>query len=374
MKSMNRRTALSRIGMLTSLGTGVRWDKLSYVTDRDKKRRVLAYRHQNHDEMKNGASPEREPVFYEIPRSDWVNIEATHNASKGLNKRFSDPQISFGVERDATSHVNQAITANWITTEKADGSERSPDLPFKQFKDKVPNQAKGKVSDNKSEETVENIPIKINKETQTEQGLYNSKYRPVPGGCQMSGGGSTCTLAAPAYDQDSFEYVHTTAAHCINRTNGTVVHQDAKFKSNSKIGESEKYTPYGDGDAATIKLNDTNETFKIAGKNGDYDYPVRGSLSNDRLKDMAYSDLLITKQGRTTGRDTVEVLEFRSKATRDMVVIDYVTEGGDSGGPYYEIDYNSEAYIGAIHKGRNSDGKAIGTTAQHAEEYLNITF
>jgi len=44
--------------------------------------RIMGYNLKNFEEVKNGAQPNREPIYYKIPRDRWKRIDAAHDARR----------------------------------------------------------------------------------------------------------------------------------------------------------------------------------------------------------------------------------------------------------------------------------------------------
>jgi len=65
-------------------------DTMADLIDDPKKEvpRVAAFVHTNHEQVEQGAAPERVPIYYKIPRDVWARIEGAHNARQRIEKMF----------------------------------------------------------------------------------------------------------------------------------------------------------------------------------------------------------------------------------------------------------------------------------------------
>lgn len=270
--------------------------------------------------------------------------------------------------------------------------DQNPKRPTKEeLREVIPAYISGSVTygdKQKKTETIESIPIQINEVTRKEQGYTDSyfdhNYRPVPGGCEaaakvLDGEDDGWTIGTPAVDLDTYSHVWVTAGHCINRQSNNSTYQNSSDSSHY-VGDSKDYIPYEEGDAGTIDVTDSgvDATWQIASEDSDseeYDWDIVGIVSNSRIQDMATTGEYSRFQGRRTGRDHCEVLDYFIADWEDnegpTVKLDHYSKGGDSGCPYYELDSDG-AYIMGIHAWGLEDN-AAGNTIQYIENQLNIS-
>lgn len=86
--SMGRRgfiTALTSLGITGQAAGSLTAEKLEKLTSNPRKEvpRIKYYKHTNHDKVEKGIEPpNREPVYYTIPRDQWVRTKTAINAGK----------------------------------------------------------------------------------------------------------------------------------------------------------------------------------------------------------------------------------------------------------------------------------------------------
>jgi hypothetical protein len=286
--------------------------------------------------------------------------------------------VSFGIRHNSASKTGLVVTVNW-TKEKRPNGERTPSKSFEELKRDVPKTADGVAEDGDKQEFIEEIPVTVSKRTQRPEAAYYQDYNPVPGGCQIQNASNSnyCTLTAPAYNFDRNEDVLITAGHCVSWSKGTTIYQP--LSTYQKLGESTDFASTNNKlDVGELKRFGHDAKYRLASKSSGYDYYILGILSINHLKDMAYYGQYLTLQGRTSGRVGARVLEVTSDER--WVIMDYETSGGDSGGPWFDIQNTDEAYIAGVHNGtidHDGDGsydEAYASTAVKAEEALNIQF
>lgn len=163
------------------------------------------------------------------------------------------------------------------------------------------------------------------------------------------------TNATPAYDSVNNEQVWVTAGHTFGRESDEAIYQNSSDSSHL-IGYSTRATPDGEGDAGLIDagVDATSATWYIASEDTDseeYDWEIQGITPNSRIKDVVAANELSRFQGRHTGRSHPEVLDYFVpdwNGNSPTVEIDHDSEGGDSGGAYYELDSDG-AYVIGVH-------------------------
>lgn len=400
-RASTRRTALKQISSTTILvaggltgaasATGTSSDENSEI------RRLKYYKHTNHKKVENGIEPpKRKPVYYTIPLSQWIKTQTALNGARKICEELSssdvdtgDPKSNKSIKVGITNRVNDADVGVIVELTEdidrpAEGKADGPEIS--KVKQSLPRNVSAEVSygkKNRKTARKEKIPVKIaevkRKENGTNDSYFDHTYRPVLGGCEMNDVVSEVqdgwTNATPAYDQDKAKHCWVTAGHCVDRTTGNSIYQnstEANF-----IGDSTDYIPYGEGDAATINAY-VDATWRIASEDTDseeYDWDIVGIASNSRIQDMVAANELARFQGRRTGRDHCEVTDYFIADWDDndgpTVKLDHDSEGGDSGGAYYELDSDGAYMIGVHAWGTGT--KSNGNTMEYIENKLNIS-
>lgn len=363
--------SLATLGISSSALEFMSQEALADVTDnpKDEVPRLFGVRTTNRKEFLNGNSPlKREPKYYTIPRDQWIRTETAFNAAKRLRKKFEDEDgIRVGVQTNPSRRGNPdlEVSVTHRTVEGPLGRKYQPKINFEELEDRLPSKAKGAVGQGKYKTTRDQIPVVTKKKTLKEQAHYDSKYRGVPGGCQIRiGNGSTGTVTTPALDRNRNEQTLVTAGHVVKGGSADVVNQPWS----DKIGSGGRGWVNGTRDCATISLDSsTNNRYKLASYYGDYQPEiVVGTLSRDRINDMASSAAYLTAQGRTTGTQTSYITEVDYYD----IEISYNLDSGDSGGPYYVYD-GDYIYIAGVHAwgiGNNSRGNRMSIV----ENWLDV--
>jgi hypothetical protein len=366
---------LSTLGVSAAALNHMTKDALAELTDDPSQEvpRLKGMRHTNHEAIVNGTEPpELEPIYYTIPRDEFVRIETRYDAARKIRKRVgNDPQIHVGVRRQQD---NLIVNVTHETVQRHDGDVDEPKLTFSELRESLPDYTHGKVSVGNKEYEVEDIRVRAVETRSVEDDYFDADYESdVPGGCKaMDDGG--WTIGHPAYDDDRNEYVWTTASHCVERSSNVGVYQPDDSENDNYIGVSDKYTEAGNGDAATIIQNSAEEPhYYYADYWGGYeDWPIYGTRSTEYLKDMAANGETVYKQGKTTGRLEGAVLEVRNDGM--FVLIDCDRSGGDSGGPYFDVNDYGNAYAVGIHnRAGDTDTESKGTTMEYTNNTHNLS-
>lgn len=334
--------------------------------------RLKGTRHTNHEAVVNRAEPpELEPVYYTIPRDEFIRIESRYNAARGIRKKIgNDPQIHVGVRRQGGDLI---INVSHETIQRRDGTINKPRTAFSELNETLPEYVDGNVSIGERNYEVENIRVRAVETHSVEDNdnYFDTDYETdVPGGCKAEGS----TLGHPAYDDDREEFIWTTASHCVGRSSNEAMYQPDDSDSLNYIGVSDKYTEAGNGDVATLIQNSGEEPYyDYAGYGGGYaDWSIHGTRSAEYLKDMAANGENVYKQGMKTGRLEGSVLEVRNDGM--FVVIDCDRTGGDSGGPYVDVNQYGYAYAVGIHsRPGDTDTESLGTTMEYTNNTFNLS-
>ncbi|WP_459191855.1 hypothetical protein [Halosimplex sp. J119] len=108
-----------------------------YLQSSDSVRYVKAWRHSNHEEVENGSSPEREPVYGIMSFETWGRIQCSSTAADGvwtvLKERTTDSLDGVHTGSD-TSDDQIQITVMRTTTIGRDGTvEAEPSIPLERL-------------------------------------------------------------------------------------------------------------------------------------------------------------------------------------------------------------------------------------------------
>jgi len=341
---------------------------------------LFGYQYKDKNPPESGQDVDREPVFFSIPRDQWVRTECANAAAQRLEKQFEKEGYSFGVSSLDDQPCVVAKHINYVGSQNK-GTNKS----FDQFESDVPYTVDQSITRHGEEYSVENIPVRRRKEKCETQGNYfTSEYRPVPGGCEAGTGadgdaGGGWTIGHPARDSDNLDMVLVTASHCIDRTDDKEVYQPSEDEDDL-IGKSDAYTQAGNGDVATIKMaDDVDNHYDIATYGGDTaDWTVVGTVSRSALDNMAANNDMAYQQGRRTGRDDGPIVDHFDKNADSgpKVRIACDTDGGDSGGPYFMLDEDDDAWRIGIHAWSSSteddEPAGSGNTFYYAESELDV--
>ena len=182
--------SLASLGVSGQAAATLTSEELKELTENPKRDvpQIKYYKHINHEKVVNGEEPpEREPVYYTIPRDRWVRINTTVNAVKqignkyfasggstgtvfpseniqiGITNRVSDR--SLGVVVQKVEYVDR--NGNKLTGQDGTGPIQ-PD--FQKLKETIPTTTSGTVSYDGKTETRRSIPVKVQKSVRKEQG------------------------------------------------------------------------------------------------------------------------------------------------------------------------------------------------------------
>jgi hypothetical protein len=417
LRSGGRRQFLKTLSTLGLSGSALQYmsqDALAELTDnpKDEVPRLEALHHTNHEAVVAGEEkPEREPVYYTIPRAEWARTEAAHNASQRLfsriHRRFGtsctgDRGLGYVTtavaDRVNGHHREKSIVARHVTF---NGDE--PQVDVDRLREATPAKMSGSVGQKNYEETVEGIPVTVEKEDFSTMGGGNENYydydysgQGTPCGAQVEVkyGGETAdeeeihfgTVACPGWHDDHGS-VMLTAAHVVDDNfegyeNEDIYNPDHPDDPNYPGGtrgntlkkewtSSDTNCGNRSNDSAIAKFDD-GYSYKFAADDGSYNtgWEVYGTLGWDNIGDGAS----LTKQGARTG------VNYGSTSCVDsnynVFEIDATSGGGDSGGPiftetYYEGNTSFKSVAGIVSYG----GSGV-TGAPHignAESAMNVS-
>lgn len=350
--------------------------------------RLFGYQHTNHDELgSDDVRPEREPLYYTIPREKWAVVESAHDARQRVSERLrSLPSAAKVGVRTRTSgqRRRKEVVVEHVTRVTPSGRVISPSASFEQFeervKDTLPDSIDGVAGrETDAATTVSDIPITVEKRRITQELYYDYEYRNygAPSGCVIRNpSGAAGTLGTLAYDNDIGANVMVTAAHVLRDDDGNSyndVYQNTDGVSSDHLGNvnQKKIIGHGDFDVGVIDDLDIDGHYGFAKDSSDsYQGPmINGSMSKTTLKDHeGDSSYALKKQGARTARtsgyvDTVYDTDFRTTIS---------TKKGDSGSPVFRTSSTDRAYIGGIHGG-SANGYGYHTVMESVENEFNLT-
>lgn len=393
---MGRRRFLSTLS-----GLGVSATALSYITKdalakttsdvTEEVPYVKLLRHTNHEEVKRGAVPQREPVWDTIPRSKWVRVESAHDGARKidemLDRRFSSGRIAVGVTSRNGDTYQKEISVKYTTVEHADGTTSSPPVSFSEVENVLPDTVSGQAGEGQNAETVQGIPVTISRQRKVEQSCTGNVYNEdqgseIPGGTRIGDSGSNGTAGVAATrDQDGVN-VMVSCGHVLD--NSSHFHQPGDQKSDEDL-DVVTYDNSDSNDNGYAQAYDS-ETFireLASDSGGTKDATVKGVISWETIKynegDSTYE---VKKQGNRTGTTSGHIVETVEKASGERNLWTSADCGkGDSGGPIFRRVQQSgtdEIYMVAIQAwGRGSDSCPLpesgGNSMEYIEDHLALT-
>lgn len=343
--------------------------------------RLRGFIHTNPDEIKNGAPPDREPIYYTIPRDKWVEVESARDAQKQIESLdfIQKSGVMVGVSTVTQNRRRRkAVVIKYPIEEYPWDGEYTPDIQFDALRQQLPTTIDGIAGRGTDYAVkVENIPVIVEKIYPKLELTYDRKYRPVPSGCAWrTEAGNACTIGTPVYDNDASEYRLVTASHCFYNY-GTKCYQPRESADNSYIGPRDpdkidfRHDPLFDAAVINVNHQVTDTYHRFADEGGGYRGDIDGSMSEDRLRDIEGTSQQLSKQGIKTEITSGEVTYVSSSAFHTNA-----NHGqGDSGGPHYETFYddNFNRYItniAGIHRGGDTDAQA--TQMENIEGRWNL--
>lgn len=392
---------LASLGVTGGALTGAAQDAIANLDydPEDEVLRVGGWKHTNHAEVKDGAFPEREPMFYTISREKWARVETARNAAttleRELKQRFDPRTVTVGVHMIPDDGGRRGIRVEHVSVEYPNGNLRRPETPFEEFRKAVPTKVSGVAGAGTEHETrIDDIPVVVVQVTEKLQAgeCYGHKYDVVPGVCyfqtdSFNGRISQGTIATPAKTNDDNSPVLVTAGHNFDGDDDGnwdpefgELHQPERGLNHSQnfVGFLDQGHNEPDVDWATVGIDSSRGVeFDMAEQDGGYkDHEIQGIRSHTWLDDHMDANLKV--QGATT---CTEVASPESLGATWVELHDVIeTKEGDSGGPYYhtQTEHTSDgfeitaAYVAAVHRG-TPDDRSKGTLMETVEFAAGIT-
>lgn len=332
--------------------------------------RLKGHKHTNHQELVEAAKrgkavePELEPVYYTIPRDEWIASVAPWKAAKELENSADFIKNDDFIKAGVTSRVSgqrreRVVVLTRIRLGQEEAPDKAPKAELEQIREEAPTQVDTTVGEGDHSKLVKDIPV-IVKEKKIEQYdvNYNYEYRPVPGGCQewVEGAEGFTTLGTPVYDRGTSDNQWLTAGH-----NGSP-NDDVNQPSSEKVGwifEKEDTVSF---DAATIERDGADVKWNLAGNSGpdDYTTSIQGTLAWDTIQDqVGHMSYDIHRQGHSVSRNSGHIVEASTDKT---FWIEADSAKGDSGSPAYRVEINGGALIAGIQGWGRKSGAESGFT------------
>ncbi|RYJ14752.1 trypsin-like serine protease [Halogeometricum borinquense] len=399
--SMGRRRFLSHLSKIGIGGAALRYltpKALAEQTSNPKKQvpRLARLEHTNHEAVVAGKeAPKRKPVYYTIPRDEWIEIEARNRAAKRLqkmiNKRVEHGVVRAGVDLEASPSQRE------IVLDYAEVDGKSPDIEYNELVDQLPSKMSGSVGTSRHKEQRQDIPVRPRKSELSTHDIsggatsnynYDYEYSNLPAGALFLGkdykdewsGGTTGT---PAYS-DQHGQVMVTSGHTYLEDLDDTDNWDGSDTVGSDVYETKQpiHTSHTVGnvyrgehtlandasrdmDAALIRMDaGVSLTHRLASNDGPTtrNAEIYATIGWDAISD---GDSSQTKQGSKTA---ITSGSLRTAYANQTYEINADSAGGDSGGPiykktYYEhptdflsvggiVSYGGGSYCGGIHIGK----------------------
>lgn len=259
--------SLASLGVTGSALTLMSKDTLAETTENPEKEvpRLFGWRHTNHDDVVNkGARPEREPIYYKIPRHKWARVEAAHDAKERVSTILEEEfekSVPVGVTTHGSgSNRRKVVEVEYQILESPKGDEiKSPSVEFSEFKqtieEKVGTTITGIAGKGTKKETRQaGIPVTVDRTRRVQTYSYDYEYREsgVPAGCLIRRpGGGVCTSGTPVWDNEIGDHVMVTAGHCLENIND-IYQNDVDDSDHFGNVNQDKLKATGDFDAGII--------------------------------------------------------------------------------------------------------------------------
>ncbi|ESS12786.1 MAG: hypothetical protein A07HR60_00256, partial [uncultured archaeon A07HR60] len=299
------------------------------------------------------------------------------------------------------NHDQKAVIVTRTVGETADGQAITPGVSEDELKDTLPATISGTAGDGEYQQTIEDIPVEIETERvahpfPTEQPTpdvtgpgdhYEHKYRPVPGGACIQGDthqsymhGTSCAVA---YNEKTSNMDLVTAAHVLNYNDPEEIHQPKDVSGDdhqvgTPIDEQIKTTAENGVpgfDAGMVNLS-TDAYNRFAADSGDDEswtaHHIYGTLGRDKIVDNENNEeFTVDKRGSTTGHDSGHIIQVYDDDSAFDIEAD--GDGGDSGGPFFCREYDSnydiwKVYVAGVHYAGRNDRLSERATMMEAVE------
>ncbi|WMT09008.1 hypothetical protein NP511_05095 [Natrinema thermotolerans] len=378
--------------------------------------RVHGYTHTNHEAVKDGASPNREPIYYKISRSRWRRVESAHDARKRIEQKLQNRPETIAVWVTTNSNDEKQISVNIYDN----GEVTTPNRTVQQIEDAIPSTITGVAGrGTMMEDSVRDIPVSVERIStksatprlqDDEPNYYWSDWDEIPAGsaCKVALyddsvriGFGTGTLCTPIYHNGTTKMLtagHNITAPGISAQTEWLAGKPPKDESDLVPDETRLTGSPGPDtfDAATLGLeSDTQVTYELARGNGMTANDIVGSISEDKLKDIEDDGTMdgesFQRQGSRTGTSSGFGIDKIGSDGFVTTLDQDETDQGDSGGPYHLAISPMRAshlvgsdmilspaeptsHIAGVHQGNFVDGKYTAATSMYRiEEEFGVT-
>lgn len=244
--------------------------------------------HLTSEDVKAAAS-DQVPIVYAYAR-DPENPSSLKARTKNVPADwYNDLQHAFSVHNSKTFTNLPGVRASWVSPGERGGENASIEVDITD-----------EVARGNAPESVEGVPVKVNKVGEFQTGNCNTKKTDstVPGSVECDDGDGYATLAPRLYDPANSDEYFATSNHVFGGANGgESLYQADGENGNNKIGTVENgycymdlaiATPVNRSPAPAIKLEIADEV------------QVSGSYSKAGLSDIKSQGKLMYKVGVTT--------------------------------------------------------------------------
>lgn len=220
------------------------------------------------------------------------------------------------------------------------------------------------------------VPVAVSREGPLQDTAYRNDYDPVPGGVLMNGTYDVEATTTCKVEKGGSTYMMN-CRHVFTVDDDSVDEPSCSYDDTVGDPADQNYDYIGDvaeafvhHDVALVPLESNNRggfSDTIVNQSG----YIEGYVTKDGISDMQSSGETTHKRGIATGASTGEVLKYEITSfcgngnyLSTLVKTSNTTEGGDSGGPIYDVDtLNGQDYLFIISpstqaKNDNSFGSA----------------
>lgn len=405
---MGRRGVLKRLAALGATGATLpELSRLAQGATEDPGSEVpyvAGYRVDDVDALRrDGADADvgKETMVETVPRERWVRVKAAQKASRAvtrsLRSSFDAPLVGAGVT------TNDAGRKEVLVTRRRPADVDPADLPtdLGAVRDALPDAVSATVGSGRDAATVTDIPVRA-EDWSLEFHDFDGEYRPVPGGCKMQGGTGVGTFTQPVYNEDQGRTEMLTAGHVVD--DGSDVWQPESncglFTCDPTIGTISTHEfnhndttidVDGDGDGDDVLLtsvdggtcdldSDVDSTYQLAEADADqYWADVTGIWTWDSIEMAEDDGTSVNLQGYVSGLSFGDIMYTDS--ANEWFVDTAASQSGDSGGPFYHYEGNSEVTtVGVVSAGVDTDGDdtfddgTSGNGITKIFDHLNLRF
>ena len=326
----------------------------------------------------------RNPIYESTPLEEWIRRYTAVDAKEEIERKLSNkfPTDYMGVEFSPMDESNTGFGARVVyRIYKNEDGKKSPEPSFSEVREEIPKEQEGLITF-KGIDYKRSVPVKVKKREESTldcsvayQCVEDTDWSNVPGGSPCHKDDSTAgTLNAPFQDPDYGQGI-IMSGH-VAGSNGVNINQ-----YDDKIGEVKKHkltNNTNDIDFAFVKIGDSDEGLShyiVNDRNTKEEYPVKGIVTDDALKNNAGTTVTYYTQGKTTCQLSGHIKSVGGWGD-SWVSSTHDADSGDSGGPLFYLS-GGDAYIAGVmaEEINDKDGDDCGedtksTTAQTVEDKI----